>query len=129
MLIKISFPGKEKVQAEFDGFTVLTDQPLKYDGDGSAPAPFDLFLASLGTCAGYFVKSFCDERKIDTAGLSLTQQAVWDDEHHLREVKLTIRLPDGFPEKYKNAVISSAQLCSVKKAFQNPPEFKIEVTK
>lgn len=127
MQLKISFPGNKKVSATFDGFTVITDQPKDNEGDGSAPAPFDLFLASIGTCAGYFVKSFCEERKIEIDGLSLTEDAVWDEEtHKLKSVNLTIHLPAGFPEKYKNAVTSAANLCSVKKTLLNPPEFIIK---
>jgi ribosomal protein S12 methylthiotransferase accessory factor len=120
MKLHISFPGGEKVQAEFDGFKVMTDQ------EGLAPAPFDLFLASLGTCAGYFVKSFCDERKISTEGLTLEQEVFWDEAHRLKEIQMKITLPKGFPERYRAAVVTAAQLCSVKKALQNPPEFKIE---
>ncbi len=127
MKLQITFPGNKKVSATFDGFTVITDQPKNNEGDGSAPAPFDLFLASIGTCAGYFVKSFCEERKIEIQGLSLTEDAVWDEEtHKLKSVNLTIHLPAGFPEKYKNAVISAANLCSVKKTLLNPPEFIIK---
>lgn len=126
MKLQITFPGNKKVSASFDGFTVTTDQPLDNEGDGSAPAPFDLFLASIGTCAGYFVKSFCEERKISTEGLSLTEEAIWDEStHRLKSLELSIHLPSDFPEKYRNAVISAANLCSVKKTMMNPPEFTI----
>lgn len=127
MKLQITFPGNKKVAASFDGFTVTTDQPKDNEGDGSAPAPFDLFLASIGTCAGYFVKSFCEERKIEIEGLTLTEEAVWDEEtHKLKSINLMIHLPQGFPDKYKNAVISAANLCSVKKTLLNPPEFTIK---
>jgi len=127
MKIEITFPGNKKTQAHFEGFTLSTDQPISNHGDGTAPAPFDLFLASIGTCAGFFVKSFCDQRNISTEGLGLTQEVTFDEEtHRLSEIKLIITLPKDFPEKYKASVISSANLCSVKKALLNPPLFQIE---
>lgn len=127
MKIEIALLARKKVSASFQGFNLMTDQPIDNDGDGSAPAPFDLFLASIGTCAGYYVKSFCEERKIPTKGISLTEEIHWDNEtHKLKNIELTIHLPSDFPEKYKNAVISAANLCSVKKAILNPPEFSIK---
>ena len=126
MKLVISFPGNKKVTAGFNGFTVTTDQPTDHGGNGTDPAPFELFLASIGTCAGYFVKAFCDERNLNTEGLSITEEAIWDPkEHRLSHLDLTLHLPVGFPEKYKPAVISAANLCSVKKAIANPPEFSI----
>lgn len=126
MEMKIRFPGNKKVTAEFDGFTVTTDQPKEAGGDGSAPAPFELFLASLGTCAGIFVLSFCRKRDLPTEGLELTQTAEWDDAaHRVSKIVLKIRLPKGFPEKYRDSVISTANLCTAKKHIINPPEFEI----
>lgn len=126
--MKIRFPGNKKVSAEFDGYTVMTDQPQEAGGDGSAPAPFNLFLASLGTCAGIFVLSFCRKRGIPTEGLELTQTNDWDEEKHLvRKVSLEIRVPQGFPEKYRDTLIKTAELCTVKRHLHEPPAFDVTV--
>jgi len=126
MEMKIAFPGNKKVSAEFGGFTVLTDQPQEAGGDGTAPAPFDLFLASLGTCAGIFVLSFCQKRGIPTEGLEIVQKAEWDDVKHLvTKVTLEIRLPAGFPEKYRDSLVKTAELCTVKRHLHAPPSFEI----
>jgi ribosomal protein S12 methylthiotransferase accessory factor len=126
MEMTIRFPGNKKVSAEFDGYTVLTDQPKEAGGDDSAPAPFDLFLASLGACAGLFALSFCRKRDLSTEGLELTQTAEWDEAaHRVTRIVLKIRLPRGFPDKYKDALVSTANLCTVKKHILNPPAFEI----
>ncbi|TBR22231.1 osmotically inducible protein OsmC [bacterium] len=126
MDMKITFPGNKKVAAEFDGRVVMTDQPREAGGDGSAPAPFDLFLAALGTCAGIFVLSFCKKREIPTEGLEILQSAEWDEAaHKVSKVSLRIKLPKGFPEKYRESVISTANLCTVKKHLTAPPAFEV----
>lgn len=126
MEMKIGFSGKKKVTAQFDGFTVTTDQPADAGGDGSAPSPFELFLASLGTCAGLFALSFCRKRGLPTEGLELTQTAVWDEAaHRVSKIILRIRLPKDFPEKYRDSVAAAAALCTVKKHLQSPPDFEI----
>ena len=126
MEMRIRFPGNKKVSAEWGDFVVLTDQPKDAGGDGVAPAPFDLFLASLGTCAGLFVLGFCRKRGIDATGLELVETVDWDESaHRVRKVTIDIKLPPGFPEQYRDAVISTASLCTVKKHIQNPPEFEI----
>ena len=130
MEMKIRFPGNKRVSAEFDGFTVLTDQPKEGGGDGTAPAPYDLFLASLGTCAGLFVLSFCRKRGIPTEGLEIVETADWDEAaHRASKITLDIVLPEGFPEKYRESVISAASLCTVKKQLQQPPEFEVRAQK
>lgn len=125
----ITFPGGEKVNAELNGRTIPTDQPLEAGGDGSAPSPYDYFLASLGTCAGIYVLSFCRQRGIATEGLTMTQRMGFETEgagkRRLARVSMEIVLPPGFPEKYRNAVVKAAELCSVKKTIMNPPEFAI----
>lgn len=122
----IRFPGNKKVTAQFDGFTVVTDQPVEAGGDGSAPAPFDLFLASLGTCAGLFALSFCRKRNIPTEGLEIRQSAEWDEARHLAtKVSLVITLPRGFPEKYRESIVKAAELCTVKRHLAEPPRFEI----
>ncbi len=104
-------------------------QPVEAGGEGSAPTPFDYFLASLGTCAGIYVLSFCQQREIATEGLALTQRmelaTTGDGKKKLSKGAIEITLPPGFPEKYLNAVVKAAELCAVKKAIMDPPEFAI----
>lgn len=128
MEIKITFPGGEKVNAEINGLIIPTDQPIEAGGDGSAPSPFDYFLASLGTCAGIYVLSFCQQRHINTEGLALTQRMEFieaDGRKRLARIVIEIDLPPGFPEKYQKAIAKAAGLCSVKKVIMDPPEFVI----
>lgn len=128
MQMRIGFPGNKQVHAQFDGFTVATDQPVAAGGEGSAPAPFDLFLASIGTCAGIFVLSFCKKREISTEGLEIIQTMDWDETTHLvSKITLAVKLPAGFPEKYKDGVIHAANLCTVKKHLAKPPQFEVKV--
>ncbi|MEA5110098.1 hypothetical protein SDC9_18128 [bioreactor metagenome] len=124
--MKITFEGKKKVIAEFNGYRIVTDQPERAGGEGSAPAPFDLFLASLGTCAGIYVKSFCEQRGISTDGISLEQEMKYNAETRMiGGVEIRIILPEAFPEKYHDAVINAANLCAVKKHLHNPPVMTI----
>lgn len=125
-MMKITFPGGKKVNAEFNGYVVKTDQPVQGGGEGTAPSPFELFLASIGTCAGIFVKGFCDSRGISSEGIEIDERLEYDHaKHKIGKIILDIKLPASFPEKYKDAVINSANLCAVKKAMQDPPEFEI----
>ncbi|HOU11525.1 MAG TPA: OsmC family protein [Anaerolineae bacterium] len=127
MEMVISFPGGARVDAEYGGFVIQTDQPPSGGGDGSAPTPFALFLASMGTCAGIYVLSFCQQRGLPTDNLRIRQSMEMDPNTHMvTQIKLDIDLPAGFPEKYQAAVIKSAQLCAVKRHLENPPHFKIE---
>lgn len=130
MEIRISFPGGKKVNAEFNGMLVHTDQPPKHGGEGSAPSPFEYFLASIGTCAGIYVLSFCQERKIPVEGLSITQRAIYIPNEAgkpvLDTIALDIHVPAGFPEKYRSALIKVADQCAVKKAIANPPKFEVK---
>ena len=129
MEIKITFPGGEKVNAEISSRIIATDQLVESGGEGSAPTPFDYFLASLGTCAGIYVLSFCQHRQIATEGLALTQCMEFvtaeDGKKRLAKVAIEIDLPPGFPEKYRNAIVKAAELCTVKKVIMDPPEFVI----
>ena len=126
MDMEITFPGGKKVDALWKGFTIKTDQAHHYGGDASEPAPFDLFLASIGTCAGIYVLSFCQERNLPTDGLKLIQRLEKDVEaKRIKRIIIEIILPAGFPEKYKKTVIRSADLCAVKKYMHEPPEFVI----
>jgi ribosomal protein S12 methylthiotransferase accessory factor len=122
----IDFPGGARVDAHFGPFTVTTDQPSQGGGQGSAPTPFATFLASIGTCAGIYVLGFCRQRNIPTDGITITEQFESDPFTGLiNKVLLDINLPPGFPEKYKAAVIRSAEQCAVKKHFENPPQFEV----
>ena len=122
----VRFPGGKRVDAEYDGFTIRTDQPAQGGGEGSAPQPFDLFLASIATCAGIYVKGYCDSRGIATEGLGLEMQIEREPEkHRVVRLLLEIRLPAGFPEKHREAVIRAADLCAVKKHILQPPAFEI----
>jgi ribosomal protein S12 methylthiotransferase accessory factor len=123
----IDFPGGARVDAHFGPYTIKTDQPPTGGGEGSAPTPFSLFLASLGTCAGIYVLNFCRQRGLPTDGIRLVQQVDRDPiTHMVANVSLAIHLPAGFPEKYKDALIRSAEQCAVKKHLEKPP--KISVT-
>lgn len=126
MDMNISFPGGLKVNAEFKNFMVETDQAKKEGGEGSAPEPYDLFSASLGTCAGVYVLSFCRKRNISTDNLKITLRAEKNKKTHLIEnILIHINLPAHFPEKYKASVIKAAELCTVKRNIENPPKFKV----
>ena len=124
----ITFPGGKRVDATFDGVTVSTDQPVEVGGDGSAAAPFDLFLASLGTCAGYYVLAFCQARGLSTEGLSVVQHVTKDEATKLpSRVEIEVTLPPGFPEKYRAAVQRAAEGCKVKKALASPPTVAVTI--
>ena len=135
MDMKVTFPGGKRVNAElYDEkgeatFVIATDQSIKSGGDGSAPEPYSYFLASIGTCAGIYVLSFCKKNDISTEGLEILQHHEFspDDQGKVRLGKLTIKimLPSGFPEKYLDAIIRVADQCAVKKTIANPPEFEV----
>jgi ribosomal protein S12 methylthiotransferase accessory factor len=122
----VTFPGGKRVDADYKGFLIQTDQSPAGGGEGSAPEPFALFLASIATCAGIYVKGYCDAREIPTEGLGL-EMHIERDEQRRRVAKLVldITLPDGFPEKHRDAVIRAADLCTVKKHMLEPPAFEI----
>ena len=116
MSILVSFPGGVKVDAQIEGFVVATDQPVRAGGEGSAPAPFGLFLASLATCAGYYVKAFCDSRDISTEGISVTMDTEYNPaEKMIGKFIIRIHVPADFPEKYDAAVVNAAAICAVKR--------------
>ena len=124
----IDFPGGAKVDAHFGPYTVPSDQPPP-GGEGSAPAPFELFLASLGTCAGIYVLGFCRKRGISTEGIRIIQRSHSNSTTGMVEkVELEIQVPPSFPREYYSALIRSAELCKVKKTLEQPPQFEI-VTK
>ncbi len=126
--MKIILGENQRVEAHYKGFVIQTDQPVKVGGDSSAPSPFDLFLASIGTCAGYYVQSFCKQRKIATDGIYLEQSLHVDEATRMiGEIEIRIYLPADFPDQYKAAVIKSAEACSVKKHIINAPEFSVKI--
>lgn len=124
--MEITFDGGKVVTAHSHGHIIKTDQPLDNGGGDTAPAPFELFLASIGTCAGIYVKSFCDNRSIPTDKIKIIQKTEYNKETGLPvSIALDIQLPADFPEKYKASVISVAELCKVKKSIASPPVFKV----
>ena len=123
----VSLPGGKRVAASYNGFEILTDQSEKSGGGGSAPEPFDLFLASLATCAGYYVLRFCEKRGIAVDGLRLVQSWRRDEQKKIVRLDLRIELPEGFPDKYRAAVVRAAEQCAVKKVLDDPPPTTIVV--
>jgi ribosomal protein S12 methylthiotransferase accessory factor len=122
MELIIDFPGGTKVDAHFGRFTVQTDQPPT----ATAPSPFDVFLSSIGTCAGIYVLGFCQQRGLPTQGLKIVERVTRNAGGGMVEkIDLEIQLPPGFPEKYREAVINAAHLCAVKKHLEHPPKFEI----
>ncbi len=124
--MSITFPGGVAVEATFEGTTIRTDQPEKYGGGGTAPAPFDLFLASIGTCAGYYALRFCQERKIPADGLSLSM--TWERSPETKLIvliRIAMTLPPEFPEKYRTAIVRAADQCAVKKHLVDPPSIEV----
>ncbi|MBN1128591.1 MAG: OsmC family protein [Chitinispirillaceae bacterium] len=124
----VTFPGNKRVDARYKGFDIRTDQSLSEGGEASAPAPFDLFLASVATCAGIYVLEFCRHRSIPAENIRLIQRTEKNSATKMIE-KIIIELfvPPEFPVKYRDAVIRAAQLCSVKKHLHQPPEFLLSV--
>jgi len=126
MDMNITFAHGMKVVADYKGFSISTDQPAHQGGAGSAPAPFDYFLVSIGTCAGFFVKQFLTQRKLDTAGLRLALRTIRDPETHLlSRIDIQVDLPDDFPPKYERAIVRAVDQCTVKKVLLTPPEFRV----
>lgn len=130
MNMTITFPGGVAVDAHFKEFTVHTDQSVEHGGCGTAPEPFDLFLASLGTCAGLFALRFCQQREIGTLGLGVTLTTQEDPKtRRLSAVRLEIHLPQGFPAKYEDAIVRAADLCTVKRHILEPPAVTVETVR
>ncbi|RPH59675.1 MAG: osmotically inducible protein OsmC [Chloroflexi bacterium] len=121
----IDFPGGARVDAHFGNFTVKTDQPPMGGGEGSAPTPFAVFLSSIGTCAGIYVLGFCRQRGLPTDGIRIVQRIHSDFSGMVKKVDLEIQVPPAFPEKYRDSLIRSAELCAVKKHLENPPKFDV----
>jgi len=128
MQMKITLSGNRKVDAHFRGFTVKTDQPQSGGGDNTAPMPFEFFLASIGTCAGIYIKGFCIQRNIPTDDIEIVLNTERGSEPGLlSKITMDIQVPDDFPKQYESALINVSNLCSVKKNMHKPPEFQITV--
>lgn len=127
MEIKVNFLDNLRLEAKFDDFTVIADQPIRYKGDGSAPGPFDYFLASSALCAAYFVKLYCDTRNIPTENIRLSQNNIVDPENRYNQIlKIQVELPADISEKDRLGILRSIDRCTVKKVVQTGPEFVIE---
>ncbi|WP_192034608.1 OsmC domain/YcaO domain-containing protein [Halomonas sp. YLGW01] len=127
MEIKVNFLENLRLEAKFDDFTVITDQPIRYKGDGSAPSPFDYFLASSALCAAYFVRLYCNARNIPTENIRLSQNNIVDPEDRYNQIfKIQVELPEDLSAKDREGILRSIERCTVKKVVQTGPEFKIE---
>lgn len=130
MQINVNFLDNLRLEAKFDDFTVIADQPIRYKGDGSAPGPFDYFLASSALCAAYFVKVYCLARDIPTENIRLSQNNIVDPENRYNQIfQIQVELPEGISEKDREGILRSIDRCTVKKVVQTGPEFKIETVK
>jgi len=130
MEIKVNFLDKLRLEAKFDDFTVIADQPIRYKGDGSAPGPFDYFLASSALCAAYFVKLYCETRNIPTENIRLSQNNIVDPENRYQQIfKIQVELPEDISASDRKGILRSIERCSVKKVVQAGPEFVIEEVK
>jgi len=128
--MRIRFDGGKRVDVEHRGLTIRTDQPEAVGGNGSAPSPFDLFLASIGACTGYYVLAFCQKRDIPTDGIELSMDLTRNEERHMIErFDISVHLPESFPERYVDACLRSAAQCTVKKHLENPPEIALRAVK
>ncbi|SEL44705.1 ribosomal protein S12 methylthiotransferase accessory factor [Colwellia chukchiensis] len=128
MEINVDFLDNLKVQAKFDDFSVVADQPIRYKGDGAAPGPFDYFLASSAMCAAYFVKVYCNSRNIPTENIRLSQNNIVDPENRYKQIfQIQVELPENISEKDRLGITRSIDRCTVKKVIQTGPEFKVEL--
>ena len=127
MEIKVNFLDNLRLEAKFDDFSVIADQPIRYKGDGSAPSPFDYFLASSALCAAYFVKVYCNARDISTENIRISQNNVVDPEDRYNQIfQIQVELPESISDKDRTGILRSIDRCTVKKVVQTGPEFKIE---
>ena len=127
MEIKVNFLDNLRLEAKFDDFSVITDQPIRYKGDGSAPSPFDYFLASSALCAAYFVKVYCVARDISTDNIRLSQNNIVDPENRYNQIfQIQVELPESLSEKDQKGILRAIDRCTVKKVVQTGPEFKID---
>jgi putative redox protein len=122
MDLEITLSDRSVVIARYGGYEIRTDQPIQGGGDGSAPSPFDLFIASIGACAGVYVQSYCHQRGISTQGITILEHAQRDPSTHMvTKIEITVKVPADFPMQHAQAIIRSANLCTVKKHLEKPP--------
>lgn len=127
MEIKVNFLDNLRLEAKFDDFSVIADQPIRYKGDGSAPSPFDYFLASSALCAAYFIKVYCNSRDIPTDGIRVAQNNIVDPEDRYNQIfQIQVELPESLSEKDRTGILRSVERCTVKRVIQTGPEFKID---
>ncbi|KPH93803.1 protein involved in RimO-mediated beta-methylthiolation of ribosomal protein S12 YcaO [Pseudoalteromonas porphyrae] len=127
MEIKVNFLDNLRLEAKFDDFSVIADQPIRYKGDGSAPSPFDYFLASSALCAAYFIKVYCNARDISTDGIRVAQNNIVDPEDRYNQIfQIQVELPESISEKDRTGILRSVDRCTVKRVIQTVPEFKID---
>ena len=127
-VMKVGFPGGFAVSARFRGHEMLTDQPVKAGGADSAPPPFDLFLASIATCAGFYALRFCQSRQIDSEGLGVTLEPIRDPEtRRVARLRIELTLPPAFPDRYRKAILRAVDQCAVKRHILEPPAFDVVV--
>ena len=127
MEIKVNFLENLRLEARFDDFTVIADQPVRYKGDGSAPGPFDYFLASSALCAAYFVRVYCLSRNIPSDDIRLSQNNIVDPENRYNQIfQIKVELPESISDKDRQGILRSIDRCTVKKVVQQGPEFTIE---
>ena len=121
MEMTITLPGGDRVDAQFEKISITTNQ------DGTAPSPFHLFLMSIGTCAGFYVNSFCRQRRLPTDGIRLRQRNIVDEATHLvSKIEIDVELPPDFPQAYRDAAIRAARSCTVKKHLERPPAIEVK---
>jgi putative redox protein len=124
----IRFPGGLRVDALHEGFRIRTDQPVSHGGGGKVPAPFDLFLASIGTCAGFYALRFCQQRNLETEGLSLSMTPERSpDGKRVARIRIEIAVPPSFPARYRDAIVRAVDQCAVKRHLAEPPQFEVQV--
>ncbi|KAF0805192.1 hypothetical protein A167_03524 [Alcanivorax sp. S71-1-4] len=128
MEIKVNYLDNLRLEAKFDDFTVISDQPIRYKGDGSAPGPFDYFLASSAMCAAYFVKVYCNTRNISTDNIRLSQNNIVDPEDRYKQIfRIQVELPEDISDRDRQGIVRSIERCTVKKVVQAGPDFQIEL--
>ena len=128
MRIDVTFPGQKRVAAQVGSFQIATDQPPSLGGANSAPAPYDLFLASVATCAGIYALSFCQARQLDTQGLGVSVDAVVDPQSKIAtRFDIALTLPIGFPERYQSAIVRAVEQCKVEKTIAAQPPFHVAI--
>lgn len=126
MELKVTLEGNKKVSTHIGDHLIMTDQPEKQGGTNTAPAPYDLFLASIATCAGFYIQSYCENKGIDSSGIELTLSVTRDEKKAINGFITTIHVPEEIPEKLHGALKKVAAQCAVKKTIMNNPEFIVE---